>query len=583
MPESICVKNTQSPGDHIVLSASLRDIALCYPGVFQFHVSTPEPDIWRNNPWVTFGEKRGIRKVVAKYSSPGNPYRIHQSNQHRAHFLWSFLADLNIMLGTQAVLTDFRPALYLTEEEKATPLLQLDKPYWVMVAGGKRDFTAKWWDKARWQQVVNRIKNKVVVVQVGGGSHIHPPLEGVHNLVARTSFRELMRLIYHSHGVMCIVTCLMHLAAAFNKPCVTVAGSREPWWWEAYNEESRLINMKIGFPDWKPPMPDLFIPHRYIWNECTLPQWKEGRGCWKGRLEGGDPCKHVVSTPTGLRLPYCLDQITADRVVKEFDWYYEQGILSLNQKIFAAPLEAAVKKEQIQPRVQPYVSKPKPEYAVRSGLSHLKTLNCDVIKPAPEVKLERTQLFVYVDNFHLDYLVKVRERSPGAALTVVCNGSIPELVDWCKHNAAESISDGNSPGRPALFHRAIIDSKREQLVWLEYPVLPRSRYWGSYLTDFPQNSFGGCFYWQRMNDGNKALIRSIPYAGKFEMRQHGIDGAPIAIFPLRGYFVFAQRLVPNLEWVCQHAPDARLELMLGVQMQQLGMMLRDMGHTVEHQ
>lgn len=584
MPESICIKNTQSPGDHVVLSAALRDISLCYPGVFQFNVSTPEPDVWRHNPWVKFGEKRGIKKIVAKYSSPGNPYRIHQSNQNKVHFMWSFLADLNIMLGTNAILTDFRPALYLTEEEKATPILQLDKPYWVMVAGGKRDFTTKWWDKSRWQQVVNRIKDRVVVVQVGGGSHIHPHLEGVHDLVAKTSFRELMRLIYHSHGVMCIVTCLMHIAAAFNKPCITVSGAREPWWWEAYNEENRLTNMRIGFPNWKPPIPDTFIPHRYISNECTFPQWKEGRGCWKGRLEGNDSCRNIVSTSTGLRLPYCLDLITADRVITEFDWYYKNGILSLGNKLISPTIEPAVPIEKVQPKPQPYVTKPKKEYHNRSALSHLNVIDCMVVKPASEPKLDNTHLFVYLENQpHIDYLVKVRERSPGAALTVVCNGSMSEVIDWCKHNAAESMMNEKAPGRQEMLYRALSDGKRTQSVWLEHPVLPRLGYWGTYLTAFPKDSFGGCFYWQRMHAGNVTLLKSIPDTDKWEMSGHGLDNAPIAIFPLRGYLVFSCGLIKHMDWVCKHSPDVSLELMLGALMQQLNIPLRDMGHTVERQ
>ena len=51
-----------------------------------------------------------------------------------------------------------------------------------------------------------------------------------------------MRLTYHAQGMLCPVTALMHLAAAAemkggwpkNRPCVVVAGGREPMQWEAY-------------------------------------------------------------------------------------------------------------------------------------------------------------------------------------------------------------------------------------------------------------------------------------------------------------------------------------------------------------
>jgi len=583
MPEPVCIKNTQSPGDYIVLTAALRDITLCYPGVFQFTAATPEPDIWRNNPLVKHGDKRGIRRIVARYSSPNNPYRIHKSNQARAHFMWSFLADLNLMLKTHAVLTDFRPALYLTEEEKATPLLQTDKPYWVMVAGGKRDFTAKWWDKDRWQQVVDRVKDRVTVVQVGGGSHIHPRLTGVHDLVAKTSFRELMRLIYHSHGVFCIVTCLMHIAAAFNKPCVTVAGGREPWWWEAYNEENRLANMRIGRADWKPPEPDTFIPHRYIYLECDKPKWSGGRGCWKSKLEGGNKCEDIVATQTGLRLPHCLDKITAERVVKEFEWYYENEILSLDKKLILPPIIPAIPSSNAYPTPQAYVPS-KSKAKVPKGRAQPTPLWHDVAKPAPEPNLDKTHLFVYLGGqTRLDYLNQIRERSPRAALTAVCNTASGEVDNWCKHNAAEAVMDGAEPGRPEMLYRALSDAKREQLVWIEYPVMPRAGHWGRYLTPFPDKSFGGCFYWQRITDGHEQLMKSSPWAKGWNPRQHGTEGFATMVFPLRGYLVLPRSLVGRIEWACRHVPDAAFELVLGALLSQWQTPLLDLGHTVEHQ
>ena len=35
-------------------------------------------------------------------------------------------------------------------------IVREDVPFWIIVAGGKLDFTAKWWIADRWQQVVDR-------------------------------------------------------------------------------------------------------------------------------------------------------------------------------------------------------------------------------------------------------------------------------------------------------------------------------------------------------------------------------------------------------------------------------------------
>src|SRR5207244_10704494 len=78
--------------------------------------------------------------------------------------------------------------------------------------------------------------------RVGGPGQRHPPLRDVIDLRGRTDLRQLVRLVHHAQGVLCPVTLLMHLAAAVevpagmpkNRPCVVVAGGREPPHWEAY-------------------------------------------------------------------------------------------------------------------------------------------------------------------------------------------------------------------------------------------------------------------------------------------------------------------------------------------------------------
>ena len=67
--------------------------------------------------------------------------------------------------------------------------------FWVIMAGGKYDFTAKWWDPARYQQVVDHFRGKLLFVQCGEAGHWHPKLDGVLNLVGKTDTRQFIRLI----------------------------------------------------------------------------------------------------------------------------------------------------------------------------------------------------------------------------------------------------------------------------------------------------------------------------------------------------------------------------------------------------
>ena len=55
-------------------------------------------------------------------------------------------------------------------------------PYWIVAAGGKHDFTAKWWEHARWQAVVEAFAGRMLFVQVGEAGHHHPALRGVLDL-----------------------------------------------------------------------------------------------------------------------------------------------------------------------------------------------------------------------------------------------------------------------------------------------------------------------------------------------------------------------------------------------------------------
>ena len=113
------------------------------------------------------------------------------------------------------------------------------------------------------------------------------------------------------------VSFLMHLAAAVevkpgmpqNRPCVVVAGGREPPHFTAY-------------------------PHHQFIHTVGALRCCDNGGCWKSRtlpLGDGDVndrpealCVDVVGT-----LPRCMEMITADEVIRRIELYYRGGALSL--------------------------------------------------------------------------------------------------------------------------------------------------------------------------------------------------------------------------------------------------------------
>jgi ADP-heptose:LPS heptosyltransferase len=186
-------------------------------------------------------------------------------------------------------------------------------PFWIIVGGGKYDFTIKWWHFRRWQAVVDHFQGKILFVQVGETDHYHPPLSGVIDLRGKTTLRELVRLVYHAQGVLCPVTLHMHLAAAVeckpggskSRPCVVVAGGREAPHWEAYPT------------------------HQFIHTVGALPCCAQG-GCWRSRiapLGDGDEKdrKEQLCVDVVAGLPHCMNLITPKEVVRRINLYFDGG------------------------------------------------------------------------------------------------------------------------------------------------------------------------------------------------------------------------------------------------------------------
>jgi ADP-heptose:LPS heptosyltransferase len=295
-------KNWLSPGDVVMLTAAIRDLHRAYPGQFQTDVRSSCPALWENNPHLTPLDQNApdVRTLTAHYPL------IHRCNEAPYHFIHGFVEYLNDELKLRIRPTEFRGDLHLSEEERERPSpieehAGAHRPYWVIASGGKYDYTIKWWHRRRWQEVVDRLKERVLFVQVGQGGHYHPPLKGVLDLRGKTNLRELIRLVYHADGIVCPVTLHMHLAAAVPLPpgrkrlrgCVVIAGGREPAHWEQYPGHQFL--------------------HTIGQFDCCATG-----GCWKARMvplgDGSPLDDSICARPTREGLPSCMAAITAAQV-----------------------------------------------------------------------------------------------------------------------------------------------------------------------------------------------------------------------------------------------------------------------------
>lgn len=309
----LLLRNNLSLGDVVVCSAAIRDLHKAHPGKFLTGYTGSCSQVFEHNPNIQ--DVPDAEEIVLEYPA------IHQSNNRPRHFIEAYHEFLSDKLGVKIPITEFKGDIHLTDSERSWmsqvhEIVGFDAPFWIIVSGGKFDFTCKWWGHENYQSVVDQMRGKILFVQVGERDHHHPPLTGVIDLRGKTDIRQLIRLVYHAQGIVCPVTSLMHLAAAVpvkngptnSRPCVVIAGGREPVLWEHYPT------------------------HQFLHTVGMLPCCHTG-GCWKSRTVAlGDNdekdknlCEFPTSLPSGTKIPRCMNMITPAAVVTSVYKYVVGG------------------------------------------------------------------------------------------------------------------------------------------------------------------------------------------------------------------------------------------------------------------
>ena len=305
--------------------------------------------------------------------------------------------------------------------------------FWMIVAGGKYDFTAKWWNPASYQKVVDHFQGRIQFIQCGEAGHWHPPLTGVINLVGKTDTRQFVRLMHHADGVVCPVTFAMHLAAAVetrpghpkHRPCVVIAGGREPTQWEAYPN------------------------HQYLSTTGML-SCSDG-GCWKSRCQlvgDGDPkdqhdvCEQPVQLTPELRIPKCLDMITAEDVIRKIELYL-QGEATQKQLFYSPPLPQGAAC-QPPPPTNAYLPEALATATTATPAQHDPTTTISIKTPAA---ISRTSVAFYHglgDCAYFAHLIPLYVRR-GHAIEVECT---PDKAVLFKAAGATTITSGAQTTHP---------------------------------------------------------------------------------------------------------------------------------------
>lgn len=261
-PVPLLLRTDQFLGDVVAMTAAVWSLHRSHPGEYTTAVDSRWPEVFTHNPDVVPVTSDSV-EVRMHYPA------IHRANQRGIHFMQGWCEFLGMALGTNVPLLTNRPHIYFMELQPPV------EDFWLVCSGGKRDMTNKRW--GCYQEVVYQLKGKVSFVQVGAEEDDHPRLNGAIDAVGKTSLRELFDYARRARGILCGVSLLMHLAAALEKPCVCIAGGREPVQWNTYPRQ-QLVHT-VG----------------------ALSCCRSG-GCWKSRVvklnDGAEQDKSLCENPT---------------------------------------------------------------------------------------------------------------------------------------------------------------------------------------------------------------------------------------------------------------------------------------------
>ena len=299
--EPIIFRNKQAVGDTLLFTCAIRDLKARYPN-WPVNVDSTTMHIWDNNPYLDKKVNKGTARIV----KVGPSYLVNKSNIDDRHFTNAFRISIQDRLGIKFPQGPIYPDIWMTKDEvNSEPLVE--RPYWIITAGEKGDWTAKGYPYKWWQEVVNMLPD-IKFVQIGSKKHQHKPLKGdnVINFIGKTEdpntgIRDLFKLFYFAEGSVGLLSFQMHLSAAFNLPCIVVAGAREPI----------RLNQYSG--------------QRHLSLDGCLP-CVEQKACWVCNTEKA--CRNKTHVDGIGTIPKCMELIKPTDIVNAIEQYYVGGRLS---------------------------------------------------------------------------------------------------------------------------------------------------------------------------------------------------------------------------------------------------------------
>ena len=226
-----------------MLTAAVRDLHLTFPRQFLTDVRTTCKPLWEYNPHLTAlsEDDPAVEQIDCHYPL------IHHCNERPFHFIQGFTEFLSEQLGIRIQPTLFRGDIHLAPKERrwisqVQEITEKQSRFGSSSPGASTIIRSSGGATIAFRRSWISFAERSYLSRPGISGHEHRRLDGVLDLRGKTNLRQFVRLMHHAQGVVCPVTFAMHLAAAVearadqarHRPCVVIAGGREPAHWEAY-------------------------------------------------------------------------------------------------------------------------------------------------------------------------------------------------------------------------------------------------------------------------------------------------------------------------------------------------------------
>ncbi|OGS40473.1 MAG: hypothetical protein A3K77_00560 [Euryarchaeota archaeon RBG_13_31_8] len=283
--KKIILRHHRQAGDILVMSTLIRQFKKQYGDKILLLCDTPVcQGIWWNNNYLTSFENKEadlILDIDYKYVIDNPQWMLH----HSYGFKLDFENKTNIVLNDW----DCRPYIKLTEYEKELVEQYKQKygNFWIISSNINKKCTVKSWPNEYWIEFISNNPDSFFI-QVGTENQDFGLLTNLVDLTRKTGVRDLFVLICASKGVISYNSFCMHIAAAFNKKAIILAGGREPIWYQQY-------------------------PNQYVFNlASSIHCGNNGEGCLKKNIED---CKSKISFDNNVtEYPMCYSLIKPDLV-----------------------------------------------------------------------------------------------------------------------------------------------------------------------------------------------------------------------------------------------------------------------------